>query len=213
MIMQTNKIQIALVDDHPAIMEGVKAILLNNPDVQIADCFGTGEAILNYLGLHPIDVVLLDIALPDINGIALCQEIKKKAPSTMVLVFSNHSERSIIMQAIQNGASGYLLKNTSPDELRSSIHDVLNGKLVFSKEVQEIISRPSKNELEGPPRVTRREKQVIQLLSEGKTSLQIAEELSVSALTIDTHRRNLMQKFAVKNTAELIKAAMLHRFI
>jgi DNA-binding NarL/FixJ family response regulator len=157
--------------------------------------------------------VLLDIGLPDINGIALCQEIKKKAPGTVVLIFSSHSDRSIIMQAIQNGASGYLLKNTSLDELRLSIHDALDGKVVFSKEVQDIISRPSKNELEGLPRLTPREKQVIQLLSEGKTSLQIAEELSVSALTIDTHRRNLIQKFAAKNTAELIKTAMLHRFI
>ena len=213
MPMQRNKIQVALVDDHPALMEGLKTILLNNPDVNIAGCFVTGDAILNYVGSYPVDIVLLDIALPDISGIALCLEIRKKAPSTMVLVFSNHSERSIIMQAIQNGASGYLLKNTSPDELKSSIQDVMDGKVVFSREVQEIISRPSKNELAGPPRLTRREKQVIQLLSEGKTSLQIAAELSVSALTIDTHRRNLMQKFAVKNTAALIKVAILHRFI
>ncbi|MBO9198658.1 MULTISPECIES: response regulator [Niastella] len=213
MFKQHNKIQVALVDDHPTLMEGLKAILVSNLNVDIAGCFVTGQDMLNYLGLNRVDIVLLDIALPDINGIALCQEIKKKAPDTVILVFSNHSERSIIMQTIQNGASGYLLKNTSLDELRSSIHDVLEGKVVFSKEVQEIISRPSKNELQGPPRLTRREKQVIELLSEGKTSLRIAEELSVSALTIDTHRRNLMQKFAVKNTAELIKAAMLHRLI
>ena len=78
MPMQRNKIQVALVDDHPALMEGLKTILLNNPDVNIAGCFVTGEAILNYVGSYPVDIVLLDIALPDISGIALCLEIRKK---------------------------------------------------------------------------------------------------------------------------------------
>jgi len=211
--MQSSKIQVVLVDDHPVLIEGLKSILLNNLDVDIAGCFETGEGILNYIGSHSVDIILLDIALPDINGIVLCQQIKKKAPGTVVLIFSNHAERSIIMQAVQSGASGYLLKNTSVDELRTSFHDALDGKIVFSKEVQAIISRPSANDLEGPPQLTRRERQVIKLLSEGKTSLQIGEELSVSALTIDTHRRNLMQKFGVKNSAGLIKAAMVHRLI
>jgi DNA-binding NarL/FixJ family response regulator len=194
-------------------MEGLKTLLLNNMNVDISGCFVNGESILAYIETNALDIVLLDIALPDINGITLCQKIKKKAPETMVLIFSNHSERSMIMQAIQNGASGYLLKNASLEELRSGIHDALNGEIALSKEVREVISRPSKNELEGMPQLTRREKQIIKLLAEGKTSVRIAGELSVSAHTIDTHRRNLMQKFEVKNTAELIKAAMLHGFI
>lgn len=211
--MQRNTIQVALVDDHPVLMEGLKTLLLNNLDVDIAGCFVNGAGILSFIETHALDIVLLDIALPDINGITLCQKIKKKAPGTLVLFFSNHSERSMIMQAIQSGASGYLLKNASLEELRNGIHEALNGGIAFSKEVKEIISRPSKNELDGPPQLTRREKQIIKMLADGKTSVRIAEELSVSSLTVDTHRRNLMQKFGVKNTAELIREAMLQQFI
>jgi DNA-binding NarL/FixJ family response regulator len=211
--MQSINIQVALVDDHPVLMEGLKSLLLNNMNVDIAGCFVSGEGILSYMESHKPDIVLLDIALPDVNGIDLCQKIKKRSPATSVLIFSNHSERSMVMQAIQNGASGYFLKNASLEELTSGIREALDGGIVFSREVREIISRPSASELEGLPQLTRREKQVIKLLAEGKTSIKIAEELSVSSLTIDTHRRNLMQKFGVKNTAELIKAAMLQQLL
>lgn len=211
--MQNINIQVALVDDHPVLMEGLRSLLLNNMDVDIAGCFVNGEGILSYMESHNLDIVLLDIALPDINGIDLCQKIKKRSPGTSVLIFSNHSERSMVMQAIHNGASGYFLKNASLEELTNGIREALDGGIVFSREVKEIISRPSANELEGLPQLTRREKQVIKLLAEGKTSIKIAEELSVSSLTIDTHRRNLMQKFGVKNAAELIKAAMLQQLL
>ncbi|HTI89233.1 MAG TPA: response regulator transcription factor [Puia sp.] len=211
--MQTNKIQVALVDDHPVLMEGLKTLLLNNMNVDIAGCFVNGGSILSFIEGHTLDIVLLDVVLPDISGITLCQKIKIKAPGTLVLIFSNHSERSMIMQAIQSGASGYLLKNASLEELRIGIHEALEGGIAFSKEVKEIMSRPSKNELEGPPQLTRREKQIIRLLAEGKTSIRIAGELSLSNHTVDTHRRNLMQKLGVKNTAELIKIAMLQQLI
>src|ERR1700754_3534371 len=124
--MQNTNIQVALVDDHPILMEGLKTLLMNNLDIDIAGCFVTGESILAFIGSHPVDIVLLDVALPDINGITLCQKIKKKAPGTLVLIFSNHSERSMIMQALQNGASGYLLKNSSLEELRSGFQEAMN---------------------------------------------------------------------------------------
>ena len=211
--MKSNKIQVALVDDHPVLLEGLKTLLLNNMDVDIAGCFVSGESILSFIEGNTLDIVLLDIVLPEINGITLCQKIKINAPGTLVLIFSNHSERSMIMQAIQSGASGYLLKNASLEELQSGIQEALDGGIAFSKEVREIMSRPSKNEIDGPPQLTRREKQIIKLLAEGKTSVRIAGELSVSAHTIDTHRRNLMQKFGVKNTAELIRTATLQQLI
>lgn len=117
------------------------------------------------------------------------------------------------MQTIQNGASGYLLKNSSIDELRKCISEAIQGNICYSKEVVEIISRPSKNQLRGTTQLTRREKQILELISEGKTSQVIAQELFLSPLTVDTHRRNLMQKFAVKNVAELIMAASQQRVL
>ncbi|HEY4111827.1 response regulator transcription factor [Puia sp.] len=211
--MAANKTRVFLVDDHPVLMEGLKVLLQNNIDLEVAGCFVTGESLLAALLPEAPDIILLDIALPDINGIALCQKIKQKVPDINVLIFSNHSERSMIMQAIQNGASGYLLKNASLEELRDGIHDALHGEIAFSREVKEIISRPSRNELAGPPQLTRREKEILRLVAEGKTSAGIAAHLSLSVLTVETHRRNLMQKFGVKNTAELIRTGMLQGFL
>ncbi|WP_158798231.1 response regulator transcription factor [Pedobacter sp. L105] len=202
-----DKLLTAIVDDHPIVIEGLKTMLQNEENVQIVGGFGDGESILFYMKSNQVDLILLDVTLPDINGMDLCQMIKKESLSTVILILSNRTERSIIMQTIQNGASGYLLKNSSIDELRNCIAEVAKGNICFSKEVIDIISRPSKNELQGRPRLTRREKQILILIAEGKTSQTIANDLFLSPLTVDTHRKNLIQKFEVKNMAELIKVA------
>lgn len=197
----------AIVDDHPIVIEGLKMLLQNEPNIQLVGGFCTGADILSYIRTNKVDLVLLDITLPDINGMELCQLIKKESVATIILILSNHTERSIIMQTIQNGASGYLLKNSAIDELRHCITEAVMGNICYSKEVMEIISRPSKNELRGTPRLTRREKEILGLIAAGKTSQVIGLELFLSPLTIDTHRKNLIQKFGVKNVAELIMAA------
>lgn len=205
--MQTAKLLTAIVDDHPIVIEGLKLLLQEESNIQIVGGFCNGADLLSYIKHHRVDLVLLDITLPDINGMDLCQLLKKESLSTIILILSNHTERSIIMQTIQNGASGYLLKNSSVDELRSCINEAVNGNICYSKEVVEIISRPSKNQLQGRPQLTRREKQILSLVAEGKTSQVIARELFVSPLTVETHRRNLIQKFDVKNVAQLVVAA------
>lgn len=205
--MQTDKLAIAIVDDHPIVIEGLKMLLQNENDLEVIGGFCNGKEILAYIRLNKVDLILLDITLPDINGMDLCRMIKKESIATMILILSNHTERSIIMQTIQNGASGYLLKNSSVDELRNCITEAIKGNICFSKEVTDIISRPNKNQLQGRPQLTKREKQILALIAEGKTSQAIAGELFLSPLTIDTHRKNLIQKFEVKNVAELIRAA------
>jgi len=201
------KLLTAIVDDHPIVIEGLKVLLQHEENLQLVGGFCSGSAILSYLNINRVDLILLDITLPDINGIELCQRIKEASVATVVLILSNHTERSIIMQTIQNGASGYLLKNSSIDELRHCISEGLKGNICYSKEVMEIISRPSKNQIQGMPRLTRREKEILALIAAGKTSQVIGQELFLSPLTIDTHRKNLIQKFGVKNAAELIMAA------
>lgn len=205
--MLSDKIKVVIVDDHPIVIQGLKTLFVHEKNISITASFTSGAGLLSYLKTDSADVVLLDITLPDSNGIDLCAEIKKNFPRTLVLILSNHSERSMIMQTIQNGASGYLLKNSSPEELLRCIHEALNGQITFSKEVKEIISRPSKNELDGIAKLTKREKQILKLLAEGKTSSMIADELFVSPLTVDSHRRNLLQKFDVKNVAALMREA------
>lgn len=207
------KLLTAIVDDHPIVIEGLKTLLQNEPNIHLVGGFCSGAAILSYLSSNKADLILLDITLPDINGIDLCQQIKIASVSTTILILSNHTERSMIMQAIQNGASGYLLKNSDVEELRHCIAEAVKGNICYSKAVMEIISRPSKNELQGTPRLTRREKEILALIAAGKTSQVIGQDLFLSPLTIDTHRKNLIQKFGVKNVAELIMAAMQQQIL
>lgn len=211
--METNAITIAIVDDHPIVIQGLKQLLSNEKDIRIAAFFVDGNGILSYIKNNEVDVVLLDITLPDSNGIELCKEIKDISPNTSVLMLSNRSERSMIMQSLQNGASGYLLKNASLEELTSCIKQVIFGNIVFCSEVREIISKPVKNEFQGLPKLTKRETQILKMLAEGKTSNKIAEELFLSVLTIDTHRKNILQKCKAKNVAELVTIATLNQML
>lgn len=211
--MQSHKINIVIVDDHPIVIEGLKIMLNDQPLFHILETFTKGSEVINFIKSNEVDILLLDITLPDISGIQLCEEIKKISPETSVIMFSNRSERSIIMQCIQNGANGYLLKNVSMEELMDCFKGALSGNIVFCSETKEIISKPSQQEFSAIPRLTKREKEILQFLAQGKTSIQIAEELFLSPLTIDTHRKNLLQKFGAKNSVEVVNIALKHNII
>lgn len=211
--MQSHKINIVIVDDHPIVIEGLKIMLSDKPFFQISETFTNGSEVIKFVKTNEVDIVLLDISLPDISGIQLCEEIKKISPNTSVIMFSNRSERSIIVQCIQNGASGYLLKNVSIEELMECFQGALSGNIVFCNETKNIISKPSPQELTTTPRLTKREKQILQFLAKGKTSNEIANELCLSSLTVDTHRKNLLNKFGAKNSAELINMAIQQNMI
>lgn len=211
--MLNKSISIAIVDDHPIVLEGLQKLLTGREHISLAGAFTSGGDFLSFIQGNHVDIVLLDITLPDVNGIDLCKEIKQLSPVTNVLALSNHSERSIMMQILQNGGSGYLLKNIAADELMACIEDAAGGRVAFSSGAQEIMARPSIAELKGIPQLTKREKEILHMIASGKTSNMIAEELYLSPLTIETHRKNLMQKFEVKNVAALIKTATEHRII
>jgi DNA-binding NarL/FixJ family response regulator len=215
MLLKENAITVAIVDDHPIVIEGLQKLLLGDERLAVAGSFTLGGDFLSFLrnGETPVNIVLLDIKLPDISGIQLCREIKLISPATCVLALSNHNERSIIMQMLQNGASGYLLKNASAAELTACINEALSGTITFSAEVKEIIARPSMHELKNIPPLTKREKEILLLIADGKTSADIAAQLFLSPLTVETHRRNLMQKFEVKNVAALIKIAVQQHLV
>ncbi|NHA06136.1 response regulator transcription factor [Mucilaginibacter sp. HC2] len=211
--MQQDKIILAIVDDHPMVIEGLKSLLKSEMAIYTAVSFTSGREFISFLSQNEVNLVFLDISLPDANGIELCKEIKKISPKTIVLGLSNQTERSIMLQMLQSGASGYLLKNVSPDELLTCIQEALHGLITFSREAKEIMARPSKNGLNEVASITKREKQILQLLAQGKTTAAIATELFLSPLTVDTHRKNLLQKFEVKNTAELLMAAVQQKLL
>lgn len=210
MLADKKKITIAIVDDHPIVLEGLQKVLMEAYDYVSTICFSTGGEFLNYIKKSGSgsDIVMVDITLPDINGIDLCREIKTLSPATCVLAFSNHNERSTIMKMLQNGASGYLLKNAGADEVVGCINEALDGQIALSREAKEIMAKPSARDLQVLPALTKREKEILKLVADGQTSAAIAGQLHVSPLTVETHRRNLMQKFNVKSMTAAVKVAM-----
>ncbi|UKB78304.1 response regulator [Chryseobacterium sp. MEBOG07] len=205
--MKNKSVKIAIVDDHPIVIHGLVNILTQNNNFDIVVTFTEGKKIIEYIKSHHLDVILLDINLPDGNGAEICKEIKKKNPDIVVILISNRAERTIILQSLQNGANGYLLKNSSIEELNQSINDALNGKIVFNDEIIQIISKPSLLKLHQDPKLTFRETEILQLIAKGKTGPEVAEILSLSILTVATHRKNILQKFNANSTLEVINLA------
>lgn len=193
-----------IVDDHPIVVEGFKNLLSNIDYITIKATFNKGNSVFGYADLASIDIIFLDIFLSDNNGIDLCFKLKKSFPKLIILGISSQSERSIVMQMINNGANGYLLKSASLNEIKRCLKDAIDGKLAFCDEVTKIMNKLTINDFKTIPRLTLREKEILQLLKQGKSTQEISEELFLSYLTIQTHRRNLLSKFQVKNIIELI---------
>jgi DNA-binding NarL/FixJ family response regulator len=193
-----------IVDDHPIVISGIAGLLADLENIKITQKFESGITLLDYIEDHHVDLILMDIFLPVINGVDLCKTIKQKYPKIVIIGMSSQSERSLVMQFIQNGGNGYILKNASFDEFKGCIYKAIEGEIVFSEEVRMIISQPLSEDLERIPGLSRRERDIALLLSKGKSTQEIADDLFLSFLTVQTHRRNILQKYKMKNVAELI---------
>ncbi|MVM32570.1 response regulator [Spirosoma sp. HMF4905] len=204
-------ISVLIVDDHPMVIEGVKSLLHTASSIQIAGSVNDAFSALDFLKNQPVDVVLLDINLPDLNGIDLCGKLKKEFPKLKILAMSTFKERSYITRMIEQGASGYVLKSVSQQELVDAIHQAQAGRMYLSMEVSQVlVSSPAPKAI---PLLTAREKEVLACIAEGLTNHETAEKLFVSPLTVDSHRKNLLAKFQVKNTAALIKFAVENQLV
>lgn len=201
--MSENKKVLAIVDDHPIVIEGIKHLLQTDPQYTVLS-FVNAASFLAFIKENSVDIVLLDITLPDGNGVDLCKQIKTLMPEACVLGMSNLAERSTVLNLLQNGATGYMLKSAPAEEILNSITLAQRGETVLSPEIKELIIDALVKGTKPLPTLTKREKQLLQLLAEGKTTAMIADELYLSRYTVDTYRKNLLQKFDVKNTAELL---------
>lgn len=202
--MEHSIVNILVVDDHVMVIEGMTSILNKIPSVQLLATAGNAIEAIAALREHFIHIAFVDINMPDISGIELCDKIKKDFPAVHVIALSTFNQRSYVSEMIKNGASGYLLKNAGKEEIEEAINTVQSGKMYFSMDINKTITEKSANE---PPTLTRREKEILQLISEGFTNNDIATKIFVSAYTVDTHRKNLLSKFEVSNTAMLITKA------
>jgi DNA-binding NarL/FixJ family response regulator len=202
-------INLMLVDDHQMVLEGLKSLLHHDSDVGINfACTRAQEAIDYLMDGNNIDVILLDINLPGMNGFELCKLIKRKYPAIKIIALSTHQERSAVTRMLQNGASGFLSKSADGKELSAAIHAVAVNGIYLGAEVQQEMTSPGASGTTGLPKLTRREKEILTRIAEGKTTAQIAKTLFLSHLTVETHRRNIMQKYDVNNVAALIRLAM-----
>ncbi len=205
-------IRVFIIDDHPMVIEGIKSLLNASEGVVVAGSATDAFAAMEFLKKEPADVVLLDINLPEISGLDLCPELKAKFPGLKILGLSTFKERSYITRMISQGASGYVLKNASQEELLEAIRQAHRGQMYLSMEVAGIMAQAQAP----PPQIpllTTREKEVLALIAEGLTNHEIAAQLFISPLTVDSHRKNLLAKLGVKNTAAMIRVAVEFQLI
>lgn len=206
-----DKIHILVVDDHPMVLEGMKAMLQLINFIELAGTASNAFEAIDQLKKSRVDVAIVDINLPDISGIELTAKIKKEFPSVKVLAMSTFKERSYISQMIQSGASGYLVKSASREEIEEAILSAYEGKLYLSLDINTI--EINKQIYAPVPVISTREKEVLQLIAGGFTNPQIAAKLFISLNTVDTHRKNLLAKFDVNNTAGLIMMAVKNNLV
>jgi DNA-binding NarL/FixJ family response regulator len=205
-----NVTKLFIVDDHYMVIEGIRSLLQNQKGIEWMGHSMNAESCLAFLRQRQPDVILMDINLPDKNGIELCREVRERWPGVFVIGLSTFNQLSLIQNMINNGASGYVLKNATERELMEGIETVMNGKMYLSLEAARVLS---KNNSEETPVITSREKEVLEQIAEGLTNNEIAAKLFISTTTVDTHRKNLLTKLSAKNTAELIKLAFYHKII
>lgn len=205
--MQTKKTSIFIVDDHPLVIDGLKNMLASSETVHVIGSAMNGHDALTMLSVCSPDIVFLDINLPDISGIDVCKKIAELYPSVKCIALSTFNENSYISRMIEQGAKGYLLKNSGREEILEAIEKVQKGEIHLQVNYQ------SDSSLKPAIFVTRREKEVLELIAEGKTNQEIADHLFISVTTVNTHRKNLLFKFDVNNTAALIKQTVKAKII
>ena len=204
-------IKIFIVDDHYMVIEGIHSLLQNEKNIEWMGHATNAASCLAFLQQQLPDVILMDINLPDKNGIDLCKEVKEKYPGIFIIGLSTFNQQSFIEKMIGNGASGYVLKNATQEELIEGIETVVKGKQFLSFDAALALRKPETHN--NAPIITRREKEVLELIADGMTNNEIAQKLFISITTVDTHRKNLLAKFEAKNIASLIKVAVQKQMI
>ncbi len=207
--------QLAIVDDHSIVLQGLELLLRNAPDIRIVGLYHNAAQLLDALQAgEPINTLLLDIHLPDTNGVELCRIVHQAYPAIHILGLSMVNDLSMVRLMLKNGARGYLHKNAEREEVLEALEQLAVGKRYFSHEIAEkllISERETTNRTsyQSPfPRLSRREKEVLQLIVDEFTTQEIADKLFISFGTVETHRRNILSKLGARNTAGLVRIAL-----
>ncbi|HNQ82837.1 MAG TPA: response regulator transcription factor [Bacteroidales bacterium] len=207
------KIKIILVDDHQIIRDGIRALFNGCTDIEVIAEAADAAECLQQLKLNQADVALIDISLPGISGIKLTEQLSVLYPSLKVLILSMHLNEAYISGAIKAGAMGYLAKNTTREELISTIHLIAEGKKYLGKDVSEVITtgfvrRLQANENENTELLSKREMEILKLTADGLGNREISQKLFISIRTVESHKNHIMQKLGLKSSVELVRYAI-----
>jgi DNA-binding NarL/FixJ family response regulator len=207
-----NRVNILIADDHHILLDGMTSLLAAEPDINIAARASDGLEVMALVEHNDYDICLLDISMPRLDGIETSKLIKKRKPEIKIIILTTYNDRQIVEELLEVGISGYLLKNSSKQELLDAIRKVYGGGLYFSDEVQQVLMQNyvklNRDRLQPKEiQLTRRELEILQLLAREYTNEKIAAELNISYRTVETHRKNLLQKTHSHNLAGLLKYA------
>jgi len=210
--------RIVLADDHSLIRHGIKNLIKKQGNLQVVGEVSDGEELLDFLKTGPVDMIILDISMRKINGVEVAGRVKKEYPQVKILMLTMHDSQQIFYNAMMAGADGYLLKDDSGDELLIAIGKVQNGRKYISPSLTEGVTddlfrmyRGGKKNLH--QKLSRREKEVLQLVVDGNTSREMADKLGLSPRTIDHHRSSLLKKLNKKNSVDLVNFAVRSGYI
>jgi len=204
---------VVLADDHRILREGLAALMSREPDLDLVATAEDGPSMLRQVRTHVPHVLVTDLSMPGLNGIDAVQRLRVELPQVQVLCLSVHDEDRLVLAMIEAGASGYVLKDGSFDELALAVRQVMLGRIYISPALSGVMVREVRRRKTGPamvesPTLTARERQLVQLFSEGYTTNEIAEQLHVSPKTVATHRENVLHKLQLRGVAELTRYAL-----
>lgn len=205
------QIRILIADDHQMMLDGLKLVLAKEKDIEIVGEALNGKQVLNILANNTIDVAIIDIGMPEMDGYDTVLSIKQQHPETHILVLSLHKEEKYISKLLKAGVNGYLIKDKGSDELVSAIRAIASGKEYYDKEVLNVSLRAMQNKNKDhlqAVRFTKREEEVLHLIADGLSSKQIGEKLFIAESTVETHRKNLLEKLNLPNSKQLMKYAI-----
>ena len=205
-------IKILIVDDHNLVSEGIARIIISDQKYRVVAQLTSGAEAIEFVKNNPVQIVIMDINMPGLDGITATKEIKKIVPEIKIIGLSMLSDFGTIHKMLESGADGYLLKNISGDELFTALSQVLEGKTYLNTELQQLFLKGMRDQ-KNIPLLTKKEKEVLNLIAAGLTNKDIAIKLKIGEETIKSHRKNIMNKFDIHNTAELVRFAIEHQLI
>lgn len=220
-----NNIRIVLVDDHTIIRDGIKATLKDQKNFKVIGEASNGKEAIEFVKLEAPDVVIMDITMPEMNGIEAAEVIARKYPDSKVIILSMHDDETYILKSVEAGAYGYLLKDVDKEEFIKAIKAVYNGEKYFNTNISSVLVSGYLNRIKGMDTklaplapsdeydLTKRERGILKMIADGKNNREIADGLGISIRTIETHRANIMKKLKVKNAVELVRVAIEDKIV